>query len=137
MASRKSWHEKLENGRSPEVCVLEKPMLGIAAGAKLLVSTPIEMREYIRHIPMGKAVHISQIREDLARRHKADVTCPLTTGIYLRIVSEAALDELESGKAIGDITPFWRAIGPNDAVAKKIRCGPAFIEEQRRAEGIA
>jgi hypothetical protein len=32
------------------------------------------------------------------------------------------------------ITPFWRVIEPKSALAKKLTCGPEFIEEMRAAE---
>ena len=50
--------------------------------------------------------------------------------------SEAALDEMDEGKAVSKITPFWRVVDPKDKVATKIRCGPAFVEERRIAERI-
>lgn len=133
----KTWLEKLENGASPKVEVIEKPMMGLAAGAKLLISTPVEVRSLVAGLPPGRAVTIPQLRAELARRHGADVTCQLTTSIFLRIVAEAAWDEHLAGKELEEITPFWRIIGPKDPIAKKLRCGVDFLRNQRRFEGLA
>ena len=43
---------------------------------------------------------------DLAIEYQADNTCPVTIGIFLRIVSEASYEELKSGKGIEEVTPF-------------------------------
>jgi hypothetical protein len=131
------WRKKLERSRPPFVSVTDRPMFGIEAGVKMLISSPKEVQEEIAGIPKGKSVSVPQLRERLARKHGAEVTCPLTTGIFLRIVAEAALDEHESGTPLEKVTPFWRAIGPKDKIAKKVRCGPEWIARQREAEGIA
>jgi alkylated DNA nucleotide flippase Atl1 len=133
---RKSWREKLELCKPPHVDITEKAFLGIPAGVKMLISSPTEVRDFVSSIPRGKCVSVGDLREALANRHRAKITCPLTTGIYLRIVAEAALDELESGKPIERITPFWRVISPKDTLAKKLRCGAEFVRARREEEGI-
>jgi len=136
MPLRKTYTEMLDRPRTPEVCVTEKAMMGIPAGVKMLISSPHEIRAFLATIPTGQHVPISQLRDELAKQHDADVTCPLTTGIFLRIVAEAAWEDHEKGTAIGKITPFWRVIDPKDKVAKKLRCGVEWLEMQREAEGI-
>ena len=87
-------------------------------------------------IPEGKSVSVLTMRKDLALEHGAEYTCPLTTGIFLRIVAEAAYEQyLESGTLKG-ITPFWRVIEPNAPLAKKLTFGLEFLVEQRQKEGI-
>jgi len=132
----KTWKEKLEGTPAPSVQVTDKAMFGIPAGVKMLISSPMEIRDVISSIPKGSSMTVAELREHLAKKHRAKVTCPLTTGIFLRIVSEAALDEMDEGKAVTKITPFWRVVGPKDKVAKKIRCGPDFIAELRTTERI-
>lgn len=79
----------------------------------------------------------AELRQRLAEEFDADRTCPTSLGISLRIVAEAACDELEAGRPASQVAPFWRVIGPEDALAQKLRCGPDFLRRQRRAEGIA
>ena len=72
------------------------------------------------------------MRKDIALAHNADVTCPVTTGIFLRIVAEFAYEQLKEGKT--NITPFWRVVNPRSDLAKKLACGPTFIQEMRALE---
>ena len=39
------------------------------------------------------------MRDDLAclKQYQADKTCPVTTGIFLRIISEASYEEYDNG----------------------------------------
>ena len=131
---RKTWHQKLESGSASHIEVTTKAFAGIPVGVKMLISSPKEVRDFVRRLPAGSQLDVAKVREELAKGHGADVSCPLTCSIFLRIVSEAALDELESGTPLCEITPFWRAISPKDKVAQKIRCGPDFIASQRNTE---
>lgn len=132
----KTWKQKLEGGKPPHVETTTKPFIGIPAGAKMLISCPTEFKEFVDAIPARSSVSVSELKQALAKRHGAEYVCPLTTGIFLRIISEAALDEMEAGKAVEEVTPFWRVITPEDSAAKKIRCGPEFIAARRAAEGL-
>jgi len=123
----KSWQEKFDSVPSAHVSVLGKGMLGLPAGARLLISDPREIAAAIRAVPPGQTITVAELRNRLAVAHSADATCPLTTGIFLRIVAEASL-ESESG------VPFWRAIDPKSPLAKKISIGSAGIQARRDAE---
>jgi hypothetical protein len=76
------------------------------------------------------------MREDFAMAHKADATCPMTASIFARIAAEAALEEMEDGKPVDKITPFWRLIDAKSPIAKKLSCGTAFVVKMRQKEGI-
>lgn len=133
---RKSWQEKLNDGRQPQIEIAGKGFGGIKAGQKMLIPTPRLIDEYIRQIPKGKTVDSATIRNDLAIEHGAEVTCPLTTGIFIRIVAEAAYEEFQGGKPINKIAPFWRVINEKSPTAKKLTFGTSFLKEQRVQEGI-
>ncbi|WP_222593309.1 hypothetical protein [Aquella oligotrophica] len=119
-SKKKSWVEKRNCSKPPHVKVIDKDFAGIPAGSKLLISSPPEIDEFIRSIPKGKLIEPLEMRQKLAKRHHADATCPVSTGIFLRIVVEAALEEYKSGKPLASITPFWRIIGPNSTLSKKL-----------------
>ena len=102
----------------------------------MFIATPRIIDDYIKHIPYGKSTELSTMRNDLAIEYQADKTCPVTAGIFLRIVSEASFEELNEGKSIDEITPFWRMVHPQSKLAKKLKCGIDFIEKQRKLEGI-
>jgi hypothetical protein len=109
--SRKSWREKLENPPPS----LPKVVAGPATwekrfgGRRVLVPTPLLVDGLIRKVKKGKLITITQIRAQLAKDFKADSTCPLTTGIFIRIAAETAEEDLLNGKK--QITPYWRVIG--------------------------
>ena len=132
----KSWHEKLNIKREVAVEKIDKPYAGFPAGASMLIATPMVVKKFMDSIPSGKRILLPEMRKVLAKRYKADVMCPLTSGIFLRIVSEAAWDDLQGGAPLDGVTPFWRAIGPKDPVVKKLRCGQEFLEERWKAEGV-
>ena len=93
---RKTWIQKRETDRNPEVEVIEKPFAGMPIGASFLIPTPRVVDAYIRAIPSGSSRTIGDMRETLAKQHGADFTCPLTSGIFLRIVAEAAHEACEA-----------------------------------------
>ena len=78
-----------------------------------LLATPQLIEQYIQEIGFGKHIDTKTLRKDIALEHNADYTCPVTTGIFLRIVAEVNYEKLQQGQSIQDITPFWRVIAPN------------------------
>lgn len=135
-SKRKTWQQKLHDGKKPQVDIAEKGFAGVQAGQKMLIPTPELIDQYIRQIPEGKAVDSATLRKDLAIEYGAEVTCPLTTGIFLRIVAEAAHEAYQEGGSVNTITPFWRVINENSPTAKKLTFGTRFLEAQRQREGI-
>lgn len=133
---RKSWVEKRDIDKSPVVKKIRIDFADMHAGDRMLIASPEIVDEYIRHIPKGKEATLAQMREDLASIYHADKTCPVTSGIFLRIVAEAAYEEYTKGKAIKNIAPFWRILSSKSPTAKKLTFGTAFLEEQRKKEGL-
>ena len=72
---------------------------------------------YIKSIPLGKFIEQSMMRDDLVRKYKADKICRVTTGIFLRIVSEASYEEYKDGIQLNIIAPFWRVVKLNSKLA--------------------
>lgn len=130
----KSWREKMQMPKEPRIVVTKKKMVGVEAGKKLLIPTPKLIESYIRKIPAGQFISVTQMREALAKKFKADATCPLTTGIFLRTVAESALEKQQEERNKKDMTPFWRVIEPDSTMASKLSCGPAFIAAARNKE---
>lgn len=134
MPKKKTWLDKLSDSKKPHTVRLEKPFAGIPAESYLLIPSPKLIDEYIQQIGYGKRLDIKTMRDDLAVEHRADFTCPVTTGIFLRIVAEANYERLQQGVSIEAITPFWRVIEPNSPLAKKLTFGQAFLIEQQSRE---
>ncbi|MFZ4102541.1 MAG: hypothetical protein ACOYKR_11370 [Sphingobacterium thalpophilum] len=130
MASKKSWLDKLNEKREAKIIKIEIDFADIPAGSTLLIATPKLIDQYIQEIGFGKRADTKTLRKDLAIEHNADYTCPVTTGIFLRIVAEANYEKLQQGNLIEEITPFWRVIEPNSALAKKLTFGQEFLLKQ-------
>lgn len=133
---RKTWLEKLNIDRKPVIEKSDKDFAGIKAGQMMLIPTPKIVDAYIRQIPKGRHVDIETVRKDLAAEYHAEITCPLTTGIFIRIAAEAAYEEYKQGMPLDKITPFWRVIGGKSPAAKKLTFGTSLLKEQRKKEGI-
>ena len=131
-----SWVYKRENCKSHQIKILSKDIVGMSKGSKMLIANTKIFDEFINKIPSGNFVDIKELRNILAKQFDCDVTCPLTTGIFIRIVSEAAYEEYKTGKSLEDITPFWRSVNPNSNLAKKLDCGVNFIKAQQNKENI-
>ncbi|MBL9133622.1 MAG: hypothetical protein JNG86_20600 [Verrucomicrobiaceae bacterium] len=130
----KSWSEKFTHPPKPVVSVLDKSYAGQEPGARMLIPTPAAVAAYVETIPKGEMRTMPQLRDDLAAAHRADFTCPLTAGIFLRIAAERAWEQHLEGKALSKITPFWRAVDLKSPMAKKLACGVDFIVQQREKE---
>lgn len=130
MAKKKTWLEKLTESKQPHIVKLEKAFAGIPANSNLLIPSPLLIDQYIQNIAHGKQSDSKTMRTDLALEFNADNTCPVTTGIFLRIVAEANYEKWQLGSKIDEITPFWRIIAPNSPLAKKLTFGAKFLQEQ-------
>ena len=128
----KSWKEKFLSKRNFEIKTIQKKVWGQVAGSKMLIPTPIIIHEYINHIELGNLSDIEKMRNDLAIEYGADFTCPLTNGIFLRIVAEYNYENLS--KKDFKICPFWRIIDPNSKIAERLSFDKNFIHCQRENE---
>lgn len=61
------------------------------------IDRPRDVDALARRIRKGRLATVHQLREGLSRDEGADTTCPLTTGIFLRIVAEVAEKDLRAG----------------------------------------
>ncbi len=108
--TRKSWRQKLEDPVAGLPKVVEVPDKWVKAmgGRRVLVPTPLMVDGLVRNVPRRKLITVGQLRQRLAKSFQADSTCPMTMGIFLRIISEAAEEDRRTGKK--RITPYWRVI---------------------------
>jgi ABC-type uncharacterized transport system ATPase subunit len=134
MAIKKSWLDKLNEHKEPKIKRIDIDFADIPSGSNMFIATPKIIDQYIQEIGFGKRVDAKTLRKDLAIEHNADYTCPVTTGIFLRIVAEANYEKLQQGKSIEEITAFWRVIEPNSALSKKLTFGQDFLLQQIKKE---
>lgn len=126
-----NWRAKLEKKQNPRIVEVEdekgQKMMG---GRRILIPTPLLVDEVIRTVPKGKLVTMGQIRKRLAENFKADHSCPLTTGIFVRISAETAVEDLKLGRKVeSQITPCWRVVKDDGRLLEKFPGGP---EEQAK-----
>jgi hypothetical protein len=136
MAVKKTWLEKLNEKKDAIVKRIDSGFADIPAGSLMLIATPAIIESYIRKIPKGRKVTLQTMRKDLALEAGAEYTCPLTTGIFLRIVAEANYEKYATTKSFRGVAPFWRVVQPGTTLAKKLTFGQAFIIKQRKVEKI-
>lgn len=128
---RKTWKEKLEKSKGlPRVEKITQKMAGrwgTKLGDTVAIPSPKEVDEIMRSVPEGKLITINQIREIIAKRHKATIGCPITCGIFARISAGAADEEAKQGKK--NITPYWRTLRAGGVINEKY---PGGIELQKK-----
>ncbi len=122
-----SWRAKLHKPMQPKLVAVPERMEKRLGKGMMLIPTALEVDAMIRKIPYGEVSSMAQIRERLARWHNADVTCPLVSGIFLRIAAEAAEEDRRAGKE--DVTPYWRVVREDGRLNPKF---PGGVEEQAR-----
>lgn len=101
---------------------------------RMLVASPLEVQEVVLRVPPGRVLRLGDLRATLATRFRADYTCAMTTGIFLRIVAEAALEE--RGKH-GPMVPYWRVVRDDGEFIDTLPGGPAALAALLEADGVA
>jgi ABC-type Fe3+ transport system substrate-binding protein len=116
---KKSWREKLATNKD-----LPKTMV---------IPAPSEVDALMKHVPRGRVVTINELRAALAKKHRVDFACPLTTGIFSWIAAHAAAEAGAEGAR--DITPYWRTLKTGGELNPKYPGGNEGVARRLRAEG--
>ncbi len=122
---------KRDQAPTPHVKTLKQPKGANYPAGRMLIASPRVVADEVRSVPSGRVITLSALRERLARRFDADYTCPMTTGIFLRVAAEAALEE-----GLSEMLPVWRVVREDGACLEKIAGGPGRQAERLRAEGV-
>jgi hypothetical protein len=126
-AKKKTWSEKLNDSKGlPKVEKITDKMSKRWGTGTVVIPAPIEVDEIMRTVPAGKLITINEIRAALAKKHKATIGCPMTTGIFAWIAANAAEEQKQNGEK--DITPYWRTLKTGGALNEKY---PGGAEAQR------
>ena len=131
--SRTSWRAKLQKPARPKLVPVPDGMAARVGHGMMLIPTALQVDAMIRKIPYGQVATLRQIRARLAHWHNVEVTCPLVTGIFLRIVAEAAEEDHAAGRA--DITPYWRVVRDDGTLIPKFPGGCDAQARRLREEG--
>lgn len=130
--AKKTYNQKLnDNNGMPRVeDMSDKPdYVTRYGGNKMLIAAPSQYNELMARVPEGKLVSAEKIRAYLAGRHDADVTCPLTAGIFINICAHAAEER-------GDASfPWWRTVKAKGELNEKYPGGTDSQRQRLEAEG--
>lgn len=131
---KKSWKDKLNNNKDlPRIVQIEGRLSKRWGTGTCVIPSPKEVNQLMKKIPKGKLVTINQIRETLAKKHRATIGCPITTGIFARITAGTAEEEAKEGKK--NITPYWRTLKQGGVINEKYPGGVKIQKELLEKEG--
>jgi hypothetical protein len=134
MKTRKTWREKLADSKGlPKVGAIEGKMTTRWGTGTMVVPAPLEVDELMRRVPKGKVATINELRGALARKHGANVACPITTGIFSWIAAHAAEEAANEGSR--RITPFWRTLKTGGELNPKYPGGIPALKRHLQEEG--
>ncbi len=132
--AKKSWREKLADDKDlPKVCTVTGKLSKRWGDGRFVIPAPREVDALMKQVPKGRVVTINELRAALAKKHRADFACPITTGIFSWIAAHAAAEDEAEGKK--RITPFWRTLKMGGEVNPKYPGGAAALAKRLRAEG--
>lgn len=137
--SRKSALDHLDPSRTPHIVHVIPPGAPghrEANGGSMVISTPAEVDAIIRNVGFGEVVTLDDIRQALARRHRATVACPVSTAIFINMAARAAEERRARGESPDSLTPWWRVLKKGGLLNPKL---PGGVERQKAllaAEGV-
>ena len=123
--AKKTYNEKLNSpGDLPKIEDLSgKPeTVKCMGGVKMLIAAPIQYNEIMAKVPEGKLTTSDRIRAYLASNSGADITCPLTAGIFINICAHASEERADNK------IPWWRTLKAKGELNEKY---PGGIDAQR------
>jgi alkylated DNA nucleotide flippase Atl1 len=128
LTSKRTWCEKLQDSKGlPRVEKITERMSKRWGTGTVVIPAPTEVDELMNKVPEGKLTTINQIRDALAKKHKATIGCPITTGIFASIAAHAAEEQKIKGQK--NVTPFWRTLKVGGVINEKY---PGGTEEQKK-----
>lgn len=76
----------------------------------MVIPHPLEIRKRMQAVSTGSLTTLDEIRQSLAQEHLVDIACPMTTGLFVRLVAESSREE-ELETRICPIA-YWRTLKP-------------------------
>lgn len=134
MKAKKTWNEKLRDAKDlPKVGRNSGKMYKQWGDGTHVIPAPLEVDELMRKVRKGRLTTMDQLRAVLAAKHKVDVACPMTTGIFAWIAAHAADEAEQDGKK--RITPYWRTLKAGGELNPKYPGGVENLRRRLEAEG--
>jgi hypothetical protein len=139
MPPRKSAIAHVESGRTPHIVhMIPKGAPGYreANGGAMVVSSPAEVDEFVRHLQPGQVATLDDLRAAIAHRHDVAVACPVSTAIFLNMCARAAEERRAMGVPAAMLTPWWRMLKKGGFLNPKFPGAPALQAEFLAADGV-
>jgi alkylated DNA nucleotide flippase Atl1 len=131
---KKTWKEKLADDKDlPRIVKLDARLRKLWKAETCVIPAPREVDAIMRRVPRGRLITINQIREAMARKHGAEIGCPICTGIFARVAAGAAAEDAAEGKKL--ITPYWRTLKEGGVINEKYPGGAAAQRKLLESEG--
>ena len=106
--NKKDFNAIMNNNKNmPKFVDLDEEGAKKWGGNKMIIAPPLYYNDVMKKIPEGKVLTTNEIRKYIAKNNNADITCPLTAGIFINICAWA------SYQRTSDITPYWRVLKSN------------------------
>jgi hypothetical protein len=131
MARKKTWSEKLADAKAktlkPHKFYCEK------SRQHLVIPTVGEVEEHMRGVKKGRLTTMQQMSDSFRAKHKVDLCCPMTTGIFASIVAHAADEQERAGAK--RVVPWWRTLKTGGELNPKYPGNGAVQRARLEAEG--
>lgn len=128
-----TFQEKYDRARPSYVRVNDKRFADLPAGTTILIPSPHAIEQVLSQLDPGEYISPKELRSRLANEYGTEGTCPVMTGMNLRIVAEVALTRVDAGIPLSEIVPVWQVITPDSPLAQKLPGGAQRIEHLRNA----
>jgi hypothetical protein len=123
-----TWSAKLRPELEPEI-VADRRL-----GDRLLLPTPLLMAEELTRVPVGATIPVSALRARLAQRFGADRTCPLMTGLFIKILAGVVSEDLAQRRK--PRWPVWRLVNDNGTLSTTWPLDARYRATRLREEGV-
>ena len=134
MKPRKTWHEKLHDAKDlPKVVRIGGRMRKQWGGGTVAIPAPVEVDALMRRVRKGRLTTIADLRDAVARKHRATIGCPITTGIFAWIAAHAAAEAQAQGRK--RVTAWWRTLKAGGELNAKYPGGLVAQRELLEDEG--
>jgi len=128
---KKDFNAKLHDSKDmPKIVNLDEKAAERWGGKKMVIAPPIDYDILIKTVPKGKLVTTAEMRESLAKKYDADITCPLTAGIFVTICAWASYQRKT------DKSPYWRVVKTNGELNPKFPEYPDLQKKLLEDEGF-
>jgi len=114
----------------PRLVTLDQAKGRVYPAGRMLVSSPAAIGAIVACIPYAFVLRMGDLRAALAAAYDADYTCPMTTGMFLRMLAES----IEMART-NDSPPWWRVVRDDGRLLDTLPGGDGAQRRMLESEG--